>query len=74
MPPIDRSAASSERRPVGWCPSCNKTQSCTRSQESDTPGASSYRCDECSEITHDPLIRLMVLFRNLGVATEGFQA
>ncbi len=72
MAPLDHSSASSERRPVGWCPACNKTRSCTRSLESDISAASSYSCDECGGRTHDPLIRLAVPFRDLGIAAEGF--
>jgi hypothetical protein len=72
MPPSASNNRSSERRPIGWCPSCNKTQSCTRSQGSDTPGNGSYNCDECGATTHEPLIRLAVPFRDLGATAEGF--
>jgi len=72
MAPIDRRTESSDRRPLGWCPSCNKTRACTRSQECDPLGNSSYSCDECGGVTHDPLIRLPVSFRDLGIAAKGF--
>ena len=72
MAPTDRSTDTSDRRPLGWCPACNKTQSCTRSQESDQSGSSGYSCDECGGVTHDPLIRLTVPFRDLGIAAESF--
>ncbi len=72
MAPLDRSSASSERRPVGWCPACNKTRACIRSQESEMSEANSYSCDRCGGRTHDPPIHLAVPFRDLGIAAEGF--
>ncbi len=67
----DRNAESFARRPVGWCPSCNKSQPCTQLRGSDMAQQSSYSCDECGGITHDPLIRLAVPFQELGINPEG---
>jgi predicted RNA-binding Zn-ribbon protein involved in translation (DUF1610 family) len=72
MPRPQNNNQSFQRRPVGWCPSCNKTQSCSRSQESDALGNGSYSCDECGGVTHEPLIRLLVPFRDSGIVAEGF--
>lgn len=70
MAPIHHGMESFERRPIGWCPSCRKRQACIPLQALESHPAA-YNCAACGGAMPDPIIRLVVPFRDSGLAAEG---
>jgi predicted SprT family Zn-dependent metalloprotease len=54
-------------RPLhGWCPGCRKTQTVSRHHHVEERQAAAYRCNQCGEETHEPVIRLTPPFMDAG--------
>lgn len=58
--------ATSGRPLHGWCPACRQTQAVSRHHHAEERQAAAYRCNNCGEETHEPVLRLTLPFLGAG--------